>query len=195
MNLLFDIKKPQLPDIGGLCYIPNFISEKEHDVLLTAIDELPWLTDLKRRVQHYGYKYDYKARNILPDSYLGELPLWLGDLQERLFTNGILKQKPDQAIINEYMPGQGISAHIDCVPCFDDVIASLSLGSDVIMQLSSGGQKHNVFLEKRSLIILSGVARYKWQHAIPARKSDIIDGIKLQRQRRVSVTFRKVILS
>ena len=195
MKMLFDIKKPEVPDIDGLHCIPNFISEEEHDALLTAIDELPWLTDLKRRVQHYGYKYDYKARNIFPDSYLGELPQWLGDLQERLFTDEIFIKKPDQAIINEYLPGQGISSHIDCVPCFDDVIASLSLGSDAIMQLSLGEQKHDVFLEKRSLIVLSGEARYKWKHAIPARKSDIVDGIKLERQRRVSVTFRKVVLS
>ena len=195
MDLLFDIKKPKVPDIDGLHCIPNFISEEEHDTLLTAIDERPWLTDLKRRVQHYGYKYDYKARNILSDSYLGELPQWLSGLQERLFMDEIFKKKPDQAIINEYLPGQGISAHIDCVPCFDDVIASLSLGSDAIMRLSSAQQKHDILLEKRSLIVLSSEARYKWQHAIPARKSDIVDGVKLERQRRVSVTFRKVILA
>ncbi|MGH1456447.1 MAG: alpha-ketoglutarate-dependent dioxygenase AlkB [Alphaproteobacteria bacterium] len=195
MDQLFEIHRPEAPDIDGLLYIPNFISESEHDALLSIIDVQSWLTDLKRRVQHYGYKYDYKARNILPDSYLGELPQWLGDLQEKLFTDGIFKQKPDQAIINEYLPGQGISSHIDCVPCFEDVIASLSLGSDAIMQLSKAEQKHDVFLEKRSLIVLSGEARYKWQHAIPARKLDIVDGVKLERQRRISVTFRKVILA
>lgn len=195
MNLLFEIQKPEVPVIDGLRYIPNFICESEHNALLSVVDTKPWLNDLKRRVQHYGYKYDYKARNILPDSYLGELPQWLGGLQERLFTDGIFRQKPDQAIINEYLPGQGISAHIDCMPCFDDVIASLSLGSDCVMQLSNSEQKHDVFLEKRSLIILSGEVRYKWQHAIPARKSDIVDGVKLERQRRVSITFRKVIFS
>lgn len=162
-------------------------------MLLSSIDTQPWLNELKRRVQHYGYKYDYKARNILPDSYLGELPQWLSNLQARLYNENIFKQKPDQAIINEYLPSQGISAHIDCVPCFDDVIASLGLGSDCVMQLSNLEKKHDVYLEKRSLIILEGEARYKWQHAIPTRKSDIIEGIKLERKRRVSVTFRKVI--
>lgn len=195
MKGLFEIQKPQAPDIDGLRYIPSFISEEEHDALLSSIDSQPWLNDLKRRVQHYGYKYDYKSRNILSDSYLGGLPQWLGDLQERFFADGIFKQKPDQAIINEYLPAQGISAHIDCVPCFDDVIASLSLGSDCVMQLSNSEQKHDVYLEKRSLIVLSGDARYKWQHGIPARKSDIVNGLRLERQRRVSVTFRKVILS
>lgn len=195
MNLLFDIQKPEVPKIDGLYYFPNFISEQEHNALLTEIDTQAWLSDLKRRVQHYGYKYDYKARTISSESYLGGLPPWLSDLQKRLFAEKLFKQKPDQAIINEYLPGQGISAHVDCVPCFDDVIASLSLGSDVIMQFSSGEEKHDVFLERNSLIVLSGEARYKWKHAIPARKSDIVDGMKLDRQRRFSVTFRKVILS
>lgn len=116
-----------------------------------CIDTQTWLSALKRRVQHYGYQYDYKARTISSDSYLGALPHWLGDLQERLFAEKLFKQKPDQAIINEYLPGQGISAHIDCVPCFDDVIASLSLGSDVMMQLSSDKEKHDVFFGKKQL--------------------------------------------
>ncbi len=195
MNLLFDIQKPEVPKMNGLYYLPNFISEEEHNALLTAIDAQTWLSNLKRRVQHYGYQYDYKARTVSAESYLGTLPPWLCDLQERLFAENLFKQKPDQAIINEYLPGQGISAHIDCVPCFDDVIASLSLGSDVMMQFSSDEEKHDIFLERNSLIILSGEARYKWKHAIPSRKSDIVDGVKLGRHRRVSVTFRKVILS
>jgi hypothetical protein len=45
-----------------------------------------------------------------------------------------------------------------------------------------------------SLFVLSGPARYEWQHCIPARKSDVMGGIKIYRARRVSITFRKVIL-
>ena len=36
---------------------------------------------------------------------------------------------PDQLIVNEYQPGQGISAHIDCEPCFKNTIVTVSLGS------------------------------------------------------------------
>jgi hypothetical protein len=50
--------------IPNLTYLPNFISEKEENELVEIIDSQPWLDDLKRRVQHYGYKYDYKARRI-----------------------------------------------------------------------------------------------------------------------------------
>ena len=45
-------------------------------------------------------------------------------------------------------------------------------------------------LEPRSLLILSGEARYDWTHAIPARKSDVIKGVRQPRTRRVSLTFR-----
>jgi len=45
-------------DISGLTYVPDFITPAENDFLLSQIDQQPWLTDLKRRVEHYGYKYD-----------------------------------------------------------------------------------------------------------------------------------------
>ncbi len=189
MNLLFEIEDHELPDIQGLQYIPDFITEEEEQSLISHIDQQPWLNDLKRRVQHYGYKYDYKARRVTPDSYLGSLPNWLKDITDKL------PFQPDQAIVNEYLPGQGISAHIDCEPCFDSTIASLSLGSPVTMQFAHAKtkQKEDIYLKPRSLIILSDEARYEWQHAIAARKSDVIDGFKLERERRISITYRNVI--
>lgn len=56
------------------------------------------------------------------------------------------------------------------------------------------GIKHDLYLQPRSLILLSGAARYQWTHAIPARKSDNVNGFKIERERRVSLTFRSVIL-
>lgn len=51
-----------------------------------------------------------------------------------------------------------------------------------------------MLLEPRSLVLLSGEASYNWQHGIAARKSDLYGGIRLERLRRVSLTFRKVLL-
>ncbi|MFP4386926.1 MAG: alpha-ketoglutarate-dependent dioxygenase AlkB [Alphaproteobacteria bacterium] len=189
MNLLLEIEEETMPDIPRLTYIPDFITGDEESSLIAAIDAQPWLNDLKRRVQHYGYKYDYKARAVTNDAYLGPLPDWIKPVAQKLSFN------PDQAIVNEYQPGQGISAHVDCVPCFDNEIASLSLGSGATMQFIKGSEKQELYLKPRSLIILSGEARYEWTHAIPARKSDIADGFKIERGRRVSLTFRKVILN
>lgn len=191
MSLLFEIEEETAPDIEGLVYIPEFITKEEERAVIAAIDTQPWRNDLKRRVQHYGYRYDYKARAVTDDAYLGKLPDWITPIAQKL------PFKPDQAIVNEYEPGQGISAHIDCVPCFDDTIASLSLGSAAIMQFMhpKTGAKEELYLQERSLIVLRGPARYEWTHAIPARKSDMVNGFKIERSRRLSLTFRTMILS
>ena len=55
-------------------------------------------------------------------------------------------------------------------------------------------KKIPVWLASRSIVVLSGEARHDWLHGIPARKSDEWDGQKHERQRRVSLTFRKVII-
>lgn len=176
--------------------MPEFITAEEERALLGAIDKSPWLNDLKRRVQHYGYRYDYKARTVTNDAYLGELPQWIEPIAKRLHDQGIFQVAPDQAIVNEYEPGQGISAHVDCVPCFGGTIASLTLGSGAIMQFQNmyDGRKEELYLQERSLIVLSGAARYEWTHAILGRKSDIVNGFKLERRRRVSLTFRTMVL-
>jgi alkylated DNA repair dioxygenase AlkB len=165
-----------IPNIKGLTYTPNYITADQEQFLIEQIDNQPWLNDLKRRVQHYGYKYDYKARRITPDLKIGEVPNWLQIL------DGF-----DQVIINEYIAGQGITPHIDCIPCFDDTICSLSLLEPCEMVLEKDNIKHSIILEPRSLLTLQGEARYKWKHSIPQRKSNV-------RNRRVSITYRKVIL-
>jgi len=146
---------------SGLNYIPNYIDASTEQELIDTIDAQPWITELKRRVQHYGYRYDYKARNVTNASRLGALPDWLQCYAEKLQQTGLFPEPPDQVIINEYDPGQGISAHIDCVPCFAETIASLSLGSSCLMDFthSKTGEKLSLLLEPRSLLVLSGDTR------------------------------------
>jgi alkylated DNA repair dioxygenase AlkB len=193
---LFEEATPIAPTIAGLSYIADYIDESTEAALLEIIDSQPWMHDLKRRVQHYGWRYDYKGRNIASDLRIGQLPDWLQSYAVRLQQGGLFAETPDQVIINEYQPGQGISAHIDCVPCFDDTIASLSLGSPCVMDFthSKSDEKSSLLLEPRSMLVLTGDARYIWQHAIAGRKTDRYNGQIIQRTRRVSLTFRKIIL-
>lgn len=183
--------------IPGLSYIPNYIDEAEELALINNIDQGIWLNDLKRRVQHYGFKYDYRARNITNDSKLAEVPNWAATQCKRLSDKGIFHKVPDQVIVNEYEPGQGISPHVDCIPCFDKAIASLSLGSTCVIEFINPEtkQKFPLFLEPRSLLVLTDDARYKWQHTIPQRKTDKFNGNLYNRHRRLSLTFRNVILA
>ena len=192
---LFSIS-PAIATIPGLYYVPDYINKIEHDQLLVQIDEQPWLDDLKRRVQHYGFKYDYKARKVARDMRIGKLPKWLEEWAEKLYEDGHMPEVADQVIVNEYVPGQGISNHIDCEPCFRGTIVSLSLGSGCFMDFINkfDKRKKNVWLAPKSIVVLKNEARYEWLHGIAARKSDIWEGGKVPRKRRVSLTFRKVII-
>ena len=182
--------------IQGLTLLQNFITAEEEAILLAAIDQETWLTDLKRRVQHYGYKYDYKKRSIDASMKVGNLPDWAIALSEQAVEQKLSPYNFDQVIVNEYEPGQGISRHVDCEPCFDDVIMSVSLGAACVMHFTAlkDSQDVPVILEPRSAVVLTGDARYQWQHSIRANRKEVVNGQTIVRARRVSLTFRKVIL-
>lgn len=176
-------------------YIPSYINPEEEKELIHIIDEQTWITDLKRRVQHYGYKYDYKKRALSQSAYLGVLPEWAIKIASRLYDYQLIEVAPNQVIVNEYLPGQGIANHVDCISCFGDTVISLSLGSSCVMdfKINEPLTKIPILLEPCSLVIFREEARYKWQHGIAARKKDKYQGRELIRQRRISLTFRQVI--
>ena len=178
----------------GARLIDAFVDQAEEQDLLAAIDAAPWRSDLKRRIQHYGWRYDYRARAVSPDMDLGPLPNWVLGLADRVGQEVEFETTPDQVIVNDYLPGQGISAHVDCEPCFGSAIASLSLGgsAEMVFRKRSTGERRSVVLDPLKLLILSDEARYDWTHEIPARKSDVIDEERHPRRRRVSLTFRTV---
>ena len=179
--------------IPGLILFRDFLSSDEQREALACIDSAPWRGDLKRRVQHYGYRYDYTARRVDHSMRIGELPPFAMAIARRLFDFGLVAEVPDQMIVNEYEPGQGISAHVDCEPCFKDGIVTISLGWVYEMDFISLATKEvrSTPLDLGSAVVITGESRYQWQHRIQARKSD--HGVR--RGRRVSLTFRNVILA
>lgn len=195
-NQIYYDPKDDIKKVSGLICVENYLSKSEHDLLLNTIDCGVWLNDLKRRVQHYGFKYDYKAKRINLNMKIGKLPNWAELIAEKLLLEGYFKEVPDQLIVNEYLPGQGITPHIDCEPCFEDTIASISLGSKCVMDFENEVTKEKipVLLHPRSLIILKDDSRYNWTHGIAPRKTDKLYGETINRQRRVSLTFRKTII-
>lgn len=181
--------------IPGLMYVRDFLSPDDEKTLVTRIDRHEWNGELSRRVQHYGWRYDYKARHIDPSMQLGPLPDWADVLAERLVSEGLLSQRPDQVIVNEYIGDQSISAHVDS-DSFGDSIATVSLLESWVMifRKRKANAKVEQRLDRRSVAIMSGEARYGWTHELPKRKSEPGGpGEKRQkRRRRISLTFRKV---
>jgi len=113
----------------------------------------------------------------------------------------------NQLTINEYTPGQGIGSHVDTLTAFDDGLLIITLGGGIVMEFrrvaaasyseTNGDEENNgnssrklLYLPPRSLVLLSGDARYKWEHMIVSRTTDTVDGEVLPRRLRVSLTLR-----
>lgn len=94
--------------------------------------------------------------------------------------------------VNEYPPGVGLSPHIDTHSAFEGLIFSLSLAGPCIMEFrrypegvwhkcpssiepensvyDSSYLRRAIYLPPRSMLLLSGEARYAWHHYIPHHK-------------------------
>lgn len=178
--------------VPGLFLCEHAIDAATETALIVLLDGLAWSDVLKRRVQHFGFMYDYKSRNLAPAT-APPIPHLCLQVAETFaskcgLVETLLPKRPfDQLIVNEYVPGQGISAHTDA-PVFGACIVSLSLGSGCVMRFSRTGHATvDVFLPPRSAVFLTGDARKLWKHAIAAVKSDKGHGA---RSRRISLTFR-----
>jgi alkylated DNA repair dioxygenase AlkB len=189
---LFGTLEDTFPDIPGLRYVPDILSLQEQTDALNAIDRSEWSHVYKRRRQHYGYRYDVKGRRLDASMSIGELPPFGLRVAHRLRELQLMDQLPDQMLINEYLPGQGISAHTDREHSFTNRVVSVSLGWPYEMDFirMTDGWEETILLGCGSALVLADEARYDWQHRIKARKSD--RGIP--RRRRVSMTFRNVML-
>lgn len=97
MNQQYSFKEET--NIPGLTYISSYIPIEYASELIQLIDANTWNLDLKRRTQHYGYKYDYTVRSIDPSYYLGEIPHWIDELCNKLCIESIFIEKPNQVII------------------------------------------------------------------------------------------------
>ena len=172
--------------------VPEVVTQAEERRILLRIAEAPWLTDLSRRVQHYGWRYDYRSRDIGQHDPAPPFPRWASVIAERprpLFDGHL----PEQCIVNVYQPGQGIGMHADH-HSFGPVVVSLSLGAAWSMHFRLRSTRPYVrhglasdevaLLPRRSALVLRDRARTHWMHGIdPAANAGRTDT-------RVSATFR-----
>ena len=190
----------EAPTVPGLKYVPGFLNETEEVEIARMIDKYQtnWSNELKRRVQHYGWRYDYKAGQVDRKEHIGPLPDWAAGIARRLVDEGLVPEEPDQLIVNEYQGKQGIAKHVDSIPSFNDHIAMISLLESWEMVFRMGQERRPVRLERGSAAVMTGPSRTQWTHEIPARQNEpgplVPDGKreKVKRGRRLSLTFRKV---
>lgn len=157
---------------------------------MIEIDSRPWLVDYKRRLQYYGFRNELEKPYDLVE-FPVQIPPKIYRLSEEIVKQGILEEQPDQVIINEYDPGEGIRPHKDR-NYFKNQICGVNLGSGCVMQFIKSGEKIEVEMPRRSIYVMQDEARTKYKHAIPPRKKDKFGEDVEHRERRLSITYRKV---
>ncbi|KAL3944353.1 MAG: hypothetical protein SGBAC_001557 [Bacillariaceae sp.] len=228
-------------EVPGLQVIENYLTQAQEAVLMAILTgpQAPWAPnqqnmsqtgDVKRKVQHYGYVFDYKTADVLRDrsqpghSDCPPMPA-MNELTEKKATEDGLEADAkagkgwevlagvaektrqyqfdakecvsypnlNQLTINHYKPGEGIGSHVDTPSAFGDGLISISLNGGIVMEfrkVDSPLTKKLVYLPPRSLVLMSGPARYEWEHMIVTRRTDCHNGQVLPRKLRVSLTLR-----
>ena len=162
----------------GLEIYPSYFSLEGTKVILNEIDNnYTWTNQLKRRVIHMGYEYDYKSRKLSPSNPISGI---LEDLKKQLRPL-FGKEEITQIIVNEYTSGQCISKHTDA-NVFGPTIMTLTLGNSATLRFTRKDEVYDVLCSPGDLIIMRGESRTDWKHeTLPIRNKDF---------RRVSITFR-----
>jgi alkylated DNA repair dioxygenase AlkB len=175
---------PECPE--GLLYRPDLIDPDEERAVLAEIGTIE-LTVVRmhgqvarRTVRHFGFDYGYESWQLVPTDPLPESLVWLRDRCAEFA--GVPPGDLEQTLITRYPPEATIGWHRDA-PMFGPVVVGVSLLSPCTMrfQRRTGGERHvhELELAPRSGYVLSGSARWAWQHSIPAMTA-----------LRYSITFR-----
>jgi alkylated DNA repair dioxygenase AlkB len=152
------------------------ITEAEELALIEEIYNQPWRSDINRPTQHYGHIYNYQTTKVGPKLSI-PLPPFIEQLRDRFYPSA------DQFIVNLYRPGEGITDHKDS-PVFHDLVMSLSLGSDCLFYIDG----KEILLKRRDLLIMND----RVTHGLRGRKTYTINGKRIPRDTRISITLRKV---
>jgi alkylated DNA repair dioxygenase AlkB len=169
----------------GFRYEPDVITSDEERELVERVRSLAW-EEVKmrgqvarRRTVHFGWLYGYETWRIEPGP---PIPDFLLPLRARAGSlAGVTADALAEVLVTEYAPGAAIGWHRDA-PMFGDVVGvSLLAPCRFRFQRGKGEARETrvVSVEPRSAYVMTGSARWQWQHSIPPMKAW-----------RYSVTFR-----
>jgi len=160
------------PLIAGLAYRRDFITQAEHDCLVTELGKLDlapfrfhgWLGN--RKTQTFGWRYDFDDASFSPAE---PIPDWLQPVRARAAAfAGLAPEQFAHVLLARYDPGAGIGWHRDR-PQFEKVVG-ISIGAPATMRfrqrVADGFRRANVHLEPGSAYLLSGEVRWDWEHSI-----------------------------
>jgi alkylated DNA repair dioxygenase AlkB len=188
--------QPALPGLGdrlphGFSYAAQLVSPAEHDALLAEIIRLPFGefrmrgVAAKRRVVHFGWDYDADRRHLRAEpGGAARIPSFLLPLRDRCAAlAGEDATRLEEGLATFYPPGAGIGWHRDA-PQFGTVVGVSFFSTCRLRfrrEVAGRVEQVETLLDPGSAYVISGAARWGWQHHIPALKTP-----------RWSITFRTV---
>ena len=173
--------------MNGFLYKANVIDVKSETQLLKWLESSELWSGVStsknaRKVIHFGEAYKYRTNaDTIAHPIPSELEPLLDIIQHREHLS---------CIVNRYLPGQGIAPHIDDTKQFGPTIWCFTIGSGTQILFKRPGSVIPMYVRPRSLYVMTGECRFQWSHSISSRKSDFIDGRKVRRGVRYSLTFR-----
>jgi len=162
---------PALPQ--GFRYQADVISVEQEQDLARQIHTLPFQAfqfrgfEGKRRVVSYGWRYDFNQQKLQEADPLPPFLLPIRAVAGEFA--GFAPEQLEQVSVIEYSPGSAIGWHKDR-PMFGDVVGiSLLSTTRFRFRRKSGNrwERASLIVEPRSIYLLSGPARDKWEHSIP----------------------------
>lgn len=162
----------------SVTYVPDFVCEADEELLLSHVRQAPqsrWSGSEGdgRRTQNYG-----GAPGSL--QIAEGLPEWLAPLVKAVVESGVWGDTPppNHVLVNVFQPGSGLVPHTDGPLYAGPRVATLSLGSDVFLDLHEphvAAPHASLLLRRRSLNVISAEAYHQF-HGIAERASDVVNG-------------------
>lgn len=161
----------------GLTYRGNFLLDNEERAILGELECLGFRNVVmrgqvaRRTVLHFGWDYDYEGWKVQPTT---PPPGWLVALRDRCAEAAGVEAEPlEQYLIARYPAGATIGWHRDA-PMFGSPVIGVSFAAPCTMKfrrrVDDTFETYALLLEPRSMYVLDGEARSKWQHSIPPAK-------------------------
>ncbi|WBW73542.1 histone H2A dioxygenase Ofd2 [Schizosaccharomyces osmophilus] len=182
-----------IESISGLSYYPNWLPPDLQNQIANVLPESLFSDTNSGRQLHLYVPFPEPIQRLnkyLPSEFLSDI--WRD-------------QPAEASIIQVYNPGDGIIPHKD-LDMFADGVAIYSFFSDITMVFTLPSQKLkcDVRLQKGSLVVMHGPARYQWLHEIPFRGGDWIPLSSqdeaasskqtwMPRNQRFSITMRRIV--
>ncbi|EZA57419.1 hypothetical protein DMN91_008715 [Ooceraea biroi] len=171
--------------------LPDFISEKEEDILVKEVD--PYMTQLRYEFSHWDDAiHGYRETEWKKSRWSKDSSQILDKVHKEAFPSEV--KRLVLVHILDLAPEGWIKPHVDSVRFCGGIIAGLSLLSDSVMRLAMVGHEKECtecfLLPRRSLYIMTGAARYNYNHEILKSDESYFKEQHVPKGRRISVICR-----